>query len=97
MNDHGKPGACIEMKRGSLVINFAPDKRWNSTANDTSHSKRSGSYEIQGRHLVMKNADGSLYQDWQPDLSPDGRSFGIADKGLIETFARLAQAEPYLE
>jgi len=89
MNEHGKPGACIEMKHGSMEFTFSPDGNWNMVANDQSGTKKAGSYEIRKERLVLKNADGSLYQDWRPDFSSDGQSFVVEEKQLIETFARV--------
>ncbi len=97
MNDHGKPGACIEMKHGSLELTFDRQGKWNSIANDKNRTTKSGAYQIQKNRLILKNADDSLYQDWRPDLNADGQSFWVADKQLIEVFVRVTQAEPTLE
>ena len=97
MNDHGKPGACIEMKHGSLEFNFDLRGTWNSTANDTNKTKKGGTYQVVEDRLILKNADGSVYQDWRPDLSVDGQSFRVVDKKLIENFVRVTQTEPTLE
>ena len=88
-NNHGKPGTCIEMKHGSMEFTFSPDGNWKMVANDQSGTKKAGSYEIRKERLVLKNADGSLYQDWRPDFSSDGQSFVVEEKQLIETFARV--------
>ncbi|HSY34334.1 MAG TPA: hypothetical protein VK814_01155 [Acidobacteriaceae bacterium] len=97
MNDHGKPGACIEMKRGSLEFNFDRLGKWSSAADDTNKTKKGGTYQVQNDRLILKNADGSLYQNWRPDFSADGQSFQVIDRQLIETFVRVTQAEPTLE
>ena len=89
MNDHGKPGACIEMKPGSLKFTFSADGTWSSAANDTNGTKKAGTYEIHGSRLVLKNADGALYQNWQTDVGGNGKSLLVSDKQLIETFERI--------
>src|ERR1700720_1085207 len=93
MNNHGKPGACIEMKPGSLRFIFKSDGHWNSSAQDKNKTAKSGLYEIRGKRLILKNADGSVYQDWQPALSNDLHHFIIAENQLIETFDRVATTE----
>jgi hypothetical protein len=90
-NNHGKPGSCIEMKHGSMDLTFGPDGNWSMVANDQNGTKKSGSYEIRKERIMLKNADGSLYQDWQPEFSPDEQSFVVAEKQLIETFARVTK------
>jgi hypothetical protein len=88
-NNHGKPGSCIEMKQRSLVLAFSSDGNWNSAADDQSKTKRNGGYEIHKERLILKNTDGSLYQDWRPNFSADGQSFVVEDRQLIETFVRV--------
>jgi hypothetical protein len=77
------------MKHGSMEFTFSPDGSWKMVANDQSGTKKAGSYEIRKERLVLKNADGSLYQDWRPDFSSDGQSFVVEEKQLIETFAKV--------
>ncbi len=89
-NNHGKPGSCIEMKHGSMEFTFGSDGDWSMVANDQNGTKKVGSYEVRKEQIVLKNADGSLYQDWRPDFSSDGKSFVVVEKQLIETFARVA-------
>ena len=89
MNDHGKPGACIEMKPESLEFRFVEDGTWSSAANDANQTKHAGTYELRGDRLILKNADGSHYLDWHTDLSADGKRLLAADKKLIETFDRV--------
>jgi hypothetical protein len=93
MNNHGKPGACIEMKPGSLRVIFKSDGHWSSSAQDKNKTAKSGLYEIHGKRLILKNTDGSVYQDWQPDLSNDLQHFIFAENQLIETFDRVATTE----
>jgi hypothetical protein len=93
MNNHGKPGSCIEMKPGSLRFIFKSDGHWSSSAQDKNKTSKSGHYEIHGKRLILKNTDGSVYQDWQPDLSNDLQHFIFAENQLIETFDRVATTE----
>ena len=93
MNNHGKPGACIEMKPGSLRFVFKSEGTWTSVAQDANKTSKNGLYEIRGGRLILKNADGSLYQDWQPDFSADFQHFILTEKTLIETFDRIATTE----
>ena len=97
MNDHGRPGACIEMKPGSLQFTFVPDGKWSSAAQDPNRTKKAGTYEVRANKLILKNSDGSLYQNWQPNLSDDGQQFIVVDKQLIETFVRIKPTESPLE
>ena len=86
---HGQPGSCIEMKHGSLEFTFGADGSWNSVANDRDgRTTREGKYEIRKERIILKNADGSTYQDWQPEMSSDGQSFMFVSKQFIYTFAR---------
>ena len=97
MNDHGKPGACIEMKPGSLRFTFKSDGNWSLAADDVTKTKKAGMYEFHGSRLILKNADGSVYQNSRPDLSADSQHFLVVDRELVETFDRVQITESQLE
>ena len=78
------------MKSGSLILTFAGN-RWDAKADDPAQTHKSGSLQVKGDRLILINEDGSIYQNWKPELNPDGQSFQIIEKQLIETFSRLPQ------
>ena len=92
MNNHGKPGAGIEFKPRSMVYTFRNDGKWAMEAGDSTHTKKSGAYQLHGSELILKNQDGSNYQDWKTDLSTDGTSLLVIDKKLVLTFVRVTSS-----
>jgi len=66
MNNHGKPGACIEMKPGSLRFIFKSDGHWSSSAQDANKTAKSGLYEIHGKRLILKNAEVRYIKNGSP-------------------------------
>lgn len=89
MNDSGHPGSGITFKPHSLVFTFTADGKWSMEGNGATQTRKSGRYEIRGIRLVLKNSDGSKYQDWQTDLSDDGKSLQVNDKKLFEIFEKI--------
>jgi hypothetical protein len=67
----GKAGGDYKVDPGSFVYTFTDDGHWTMQSKKTKHS---GKYVLQGSELILKNEDGSIYQDWQADLRSDGTS-----------------------
>ena len=94
MNDHGKPGAGINLKPHSLMFTFTTDGKWNMVGNGATQTTKSGNYHVRGTELILTNEDGSKYQDWQAQISDDANSLQVNDKKLFEMFNRvLASAQ----
>ncbi len=72
-----------------MEFTFNSDGNWSMVASDQRGTRKSGSYEMRKERLVLKNADGTTYQDWRPSLSSDGQRFVVVEKKLIETFTRF--------
>ncbi len=89
MNNDGHPGAGITFKPHSLVFTFTADGKWSMEGNGATQTRKSGNYEIRGTRLLLRNSDGSKYQDWQTDLGNDGNSLQVNDKKLFEIFEKI--------
>lgn len=89
MNIHGKPAGCSPAKAGSLRLVFTSAGTWRIAVPDPTEQMKSGLYEIRKEDLLLRNADGSLFQDWRMDYSSDGRHLVITNKKNIQTFERV--------
>ncbi len=89
MNDKGHPGAGITFKPHSLLFTFTVDGKWSMEGNGATQTKKSGTYELSKTRLLLKNPDGSIYQDWQTTLSDDAKALQVNDHKLFETFEKI--------
>lgn len=73
-----------------MVFTYSEDGTWQMQADDATHTHRSGRYELlHGSELVLKNQDGSLYQDFQVEMRSDGKFMLLRDKKSALTAERL--------
>ena len=81
MVEEGKPEGTIQFKPRSMVFTYHDDGTWQMQADDATHTHRSGTYELlHGSELIEKNLDESTYQDFQVEMSADGKSMLLRDK-----------------
>lgn len=90
----GKPAGTLQFKPRSMVFTYSNDGTWRMQANDATHTHRSGTYQLlHGSELVLKNSDGSPYQDFQVEIRGQGRSMLLRDNKSILTADKLDSAE----
>jgi len=58
--------------------------------NGATQTKKAGTYEVRGAQFLLKNPDGTIYQNWQAELSDDGQSLTVHDEKLFETFQKTS-------
>jgi hypothetical protein len=87
--EDGKPGGSVQMQSGTVLFTYREDGTWNMQAADPDHTKLNGTYEIHGSELIMKKADGSPYQDFEVELTSDGKDMTMKDKRSIVTATKL--------
>jgi hypothetical protein len=88
----GKPSGTVQFKPGGMVFTYREDGTWEMEADDATRTKLNGSYEVHGTELIMKKADGSLYQDFNVELKDDGKGMILKDKRSIVTASKLGTA-----
>jgi hypothetical protein len=81
MFDQSKPGAHYAVDSHSFVYTFTSDGKWIMQGKKTEHH---GTYQLLGSELVLKNDDGSIYQDWQAEF--DGKAPSLLLKTDKMTF-----------
>ena len=91
MNERGHPGAGITFKPRSLLFTFGSGNTWNMEGNGAAQTKKSGTFTLSKTRLILKNLDGSTYQDWQVFLNDDMTVLQVSDKKTFESFKRLPQ------
>jgi hypothetical protein len=69
MITNGEARAKYAINPGSFVYTFTDDGKWVMQSKKTKHS---GKYLLKASELILKNNDGSTYQDWQADLRSNG-------------------------
>jgi hypothetical protein len=85
----GKPSGTVQFKPGTMLFTYREDGTWKMEAQDASHTKLNGSYEVHGAELIMKKADGSLYQDFDTELKNEGKGMIMKDKRSIVTASKV--------
>lgn len=89
----GKPAGTIQFKPRSMVFTYNDDGTWQMQADDATHTHRSGTYELlHGLELVLKNSDGSPYQDFQVEMRSDGKFMLLRDEKSALTAEKLDPA-----
>jgi hypothetical protein len=88
----GKPAGTIQFKPRSMLFTYREDGTWEMEANDTTHTRMNGSYAVHGNELILKKADGSLYQDFEVELKNDGKAMNLKDKKSIITANKVQTA-----
>lgn len=90
----GKPTGTIQFKPRSMVFTYHDDGTWQMQADDATHTHRSGTYELRnGSELVLKNSDGSPYQDFQVEMRSDGKFMLLRDDKSALTAEKLGLSQ----
>lgn len=90
----GKPVGTIQFKPRSMVFTYNDDGTWQMQADDATHTRRSGTYElVHGSELVLENSDGSPYQDFQVEMRSDGRFMLLRDDKSALTAEKLDSSQ----
>jgi hypothetical protein len=89
----GKPAGTVQFKPRTMVFTYTDDGIWQMQANDPTHTHRTGTYDLHGSELVLKNSDGSPYQDFQVEMRGDGRSMLLRDDKSVLTTEKLDSAQ----
>lgn len=90
--ENGKPSGTVQFKPRSMLFTYRADRTWQMEASDLTHTRLSGGYELHGSELIMKKADGSLYQDFMVGLLRDGQEMTLKDKRSIITAIKATTA-----
>lgn len=86
----GKPAGTIQFKPRSMVFTYNGDGTWQMQADDATHTHRNGTYELRdGSELVLRNPDGSPYQDFQVEMRGDGKFMLLKDSKSALTAEKL--------
>jgi len=89
---NGKPSGTVQFKPGAMMFTYRPDGTWAMEANDATHTKLNGTYEVRGRKLIMRKTDGAIYQDFDVQLDKAGRAMIMKDKRSIVTATKVETA-----
>jgi len=90
----GKPVGTVQFKPRSMVFTYNDTGAWQMQADDATHTHRSGTYELlHGSELVLKNSDGSPYQDFQVEMRSDGRFMLLRDEKSVLTAEKLDSSQ----
>ncbi len=90
--EKGKPSGTVQFKPGTMIFTYHQDGAWEMDANDATHTRLNGTYEVRGSELIMKRADGSPYQDFGVELKSDGKSMVLKDKRSIVSASKVETA-----
>ena len=90
----GKPVGTIQFKPRSMIFTYNGDGTWQMQADDATHTHRSGTYALlHGSELVLKNSDGSPYQDFQVEIRSDGKFMLLRDDKSALTAEKLDSSQ----
>ncbi len=90
----GKPAGTVQFKPRSMVFTYNDDGTWQMQADDATHTHRGGTYELlHGSELVLKNSDGSPYQDFQVEMRSDGKFMLLRDDKSALTAEKLDSSQ----
>lgn len=87
--ENGKPSGTAHFGPGTMVFTYHENGAWEMEADDPRHTKLNGSYELRDSELIMKKADGSLYQDFNVELQSEGKEMVLRDKRSIVTASKI--------
>lgn len=88
-NDHGRQAGCSKPEKHALRLVFSPAGTWRIAMSDSTAPARGGFFEIRKDNLILKNADGSFFEQWHMDYASDGNHLVITNKRAIQTFERI--------
>jgi len=85
----GKPSGIVHFAPGTLVFTYRENGTWEMEAANSRHTRHNGTFEVKGNELIMKNSDGSSYQDFQVEMSDDKNEMTMRDHQSIVTATKL--------
>lgn len=88
---HGHPTGKLEMAPGTMVFSYSEDGKW--MLQTAEHDKRAGTFLLRSSELIMKDADGSVYQDFKVDVTPDGKQMTLTDSDSLIVAVKLQGAD----
>jgi hypothetical protein len=88
----GKRSGTLQFKPHTMLFTYQEDGTWEMEASDATHTILNGSFEIHGSELIMKNTDGSAYQDWVVELKDEGKQMVLTDKRSVVTASKVETA-----
>jgi hypothetical protein len=85
----GRPFGTVHFNPGVMSYTYSDDGTWVMEAQISKHTKLNGRYEIHGSELVMRNADGSLYEDFKVEIKDKGKEVVFKAKSSIITASKV--------
>jgi hypothetical protein len=74
-----------------MVYTFEPGGRWTLTSQISAAKPRDGNYEIKGNKILLKNGDGSKFDEWKSELKDSGNELDVQDDKLLMRLAKLPE------
>jgi hypothetical protein len=88
--EKGKPSGTVRFNARNVVFTYGEDDSWQMESNlSHTHTKLNGKFELHENELILKKADGSVYQDFRIDLKDDGKTLTMKDVGSIISASKV--------
>jgi hypothetical protein len=88
--EKGKQSGTVRFNPKNMVFTYEEDGSWQMESNlSRSHTKLNGKFELHENELILKKADGSVYEDFRIDLKDDGKTLIMKDEGTILSASRV--------
>jgi hypothetical protein len=88
--DKGKQSGTVRFNPKNMVFTYGEDGSWQMESNlSRSHTKLNGKFELHENELILKKADGAVYEDFRIDLKDDGKTLIMKDEGAILSASRV--------
>jgi hypothetical protein len=86
---NGKPFGTVHFNPGQWTVTFNSDGTWAmKTPSNLNGQGLSGSYDVRGRDLDMKRANGKPYDDYRFSIEQDGKALVLTTKEVTITANR---------
>lgn len=88
--EKGAQSGTVRFNPRNVVFTYGEDGSWQMESNlSHSHTKLNGKFELHENELILKKADGSIYQDFRIDLKDDGKTLTMKDEGSIISASKV--------
>ncbi len=83
---NGRAQRSTRLPVGAMVFTFSPEGSWQL---HTAKLDRTGTYTTNGSHLLMKNSDGSPYQDVTVEMRNKDSEMVMTSRTSVAVFEKM--------
>jgi hypothetical protein len=74
-----------------MVYTFNADGTWTLNSQASAGKRQEGRYEIKGKKILLRNGDGSKFDEWKSELKDNGNELDVQTDKLLMRLAKLPE------